>query len=203
MNPTTHPPSDTVGAVIGEAGAGPTDALDKILRQIVSGHFVLTDGQGSVSKWSEPAELLFGRPADSILTQNFFATLVGGTLRPGGQAWREFLDSGQPPRAPARVELTGRRADGEFPMEAVFVPVKLDEGFDFSRFLEDLSFELPLTLMLRPTREHPPVVVGALPPAVAPEPQPWEGGRTAGTLVVVRPLQATPWIGAELTRREA
>ena len=30
-----------------------------------------------------------------------------------------------------------------FPIEMVFVPVKLDEGFDFSLFLEDLSFELP------------------------------------------------------------
>ena len=28
-------------------------------------------------------------------------------------------------------------------MEVVFVPVKLDEGFDFSLFLEDLGFELP------------------------------------------------------------
>src|SRR4051794_38521466 len=100
MNPTTHPPSDTVGAVIGEAGAGPTDALDKILRQIVSGHFVLTDGQGSVSKWSEPAELLFGRPADSILTQNFFATLIGGTLPPRGQGPAEHLHPGPPPRRP-------------------------------------------------------------------------------------------------------
>src|SRR4051794_31556708 len=180
MNPTTHPPSDTVGAVIGEAGAGPTDALDKILRQIVSGHFVLTDGQGSVSKWSEPAELLFGRPADSILTQNFFATLIGGTLPPGGQAWRGVLDSGQPPRVPARGDLPGRRAAAESPMEAVFVPVKLDEGFDFSRFLEALSFELPLNLMLLRIREQPPVVVRALTAAIAPEPQPWEGGRTAG-----------------------
>jgi hypothetical protein len=32
------------------------DALDALLRQIVDGYFVLTDGQGSVSKWSEAAE---------------------------------------------------------------------------------------------------------------------------------------------------
>ena len=41
----------------------PADPLDDVLRQIIGGYFVLTDGQGSVSKWSEPAELLFGRPA--------------------------------------------------------------------------------------------------------------------------------------------
>ncbi len=143
MNPLTNPPSNTADAVMAEA-AGPVDALDAILRQIVNGYFVLTDGQGSVSKWSEPAELLFDQPSEDILGQNFFATLIGGTLPPAGQAWREFLDLGEPPRVPGTVQLVGRRGDGdEFPMEAVFVPVKLDEGFDFSLFLEDLSFELP------------------------------------------------------------
>jgi PAS domain-containing protein len=57
-----------------EQAAG--DPLDEILRQIVGGYFVLTDGQGSVSKWSEPAELLFGRPAAEVLGQSFFQTLV-------------------------------------------------------------------------------------------------------------------------------
>src|SRR3954454_13032800 len=77
MNPATNPPMHTANAVMAET-AGPVDALDAILRQIISGYFVLTDGQGSVSKWSEPAELLFDQPADAILTQNFFATLIGG-----------------------------------------------------------------------------------------------------------------------------
>ena len=63
MNPLTNPPSNTVAAVLADA-AGPVDALDAILRQIVNGYFVLTDGQGSVSKWSEPAELLFAQPFD-------------------------------------------------------------------------------------------------------------------------------------------
>ena len=88
-------------------------------------------------------------------------------------------------------------------MEAVFVPVKLDEGFDFSLFLEDLSFELPLNLMLLRMRQQHPVVVRALKSAIEPDAQPWEGWRTAGTLVVFRPLQATPWVEQELARREA
>ena len=56
--------------------AGPVDPLDTLLKQIVEGYFVLTDGQGSVSKWSEPAELLFGRPAQEILGQSFFGTHI-------------------------------------------------------------------------------------------------------------------------------
>ena len=88
-------------------------------------------------------------------------------------------------------------------MEAVFVPVKLDEGFDFSLFLEDLSFELPLNLMLLRMRQQHPVVVRALKPALEPERAAVGGRRTAGTLVVFRPLPATPWVEAELARREA
>src|SRR4051812_30130717 len=206
MNPSSTPPSSTPDVVLAGAaeGAEPPDALDALLRQIVGGYFVLTDAQGAVSKWSEPAELLFGRAAEEILGEGFFETLIGGALPPAAQAWRMFLDAGEPPRVPGKVELTGRMADGgEFPMEAVFVPVKLDEGFDFSLFLEDLSFDLPLNLMLMRMRQQHPVVVRALRGGIEPEAQPWEGWRTAGTLVVFKPLQPTPWVEAELARRDA
>src|SRR3954465_4320015 len=200
MNPLT---TNTPHEVLAET-AEPVDALDALLRQVVNGSFVLPDGQGAVSKWSEPAELLFGRPAEDILGQGFFETLIGGTLSPAAQAWRGFLDAGEPPRVPGTVELTGRRSGGEqFGMEAVVVPVKLDEGFDFSLFLEDLSFELPMNLMLLRMRQQHPVVLRALKQALDPVAQPWEGWRTAGTLVVFKPLTATPWIEAELARREA
>src|SRR3954463_5076067 len=205
MNPSSTPPSSTPDVVLAGAaeGAEPPDALDALLRQIVGGYFVLTDAQGAVSKWSEPAELLFGRASEEILGRGFFETLVGGSLPPGGQAWRGFLDLGEPPQAPGTVELVGRSTDGtEFPLAAVFVPVKLDEGFDFSLFLEDLSFELPMNLMLLRMRQQHPVVVRALKQALEPSGAPFEG-RTAGTLVVFKPLAATPWIEAELARREA
>src|SRR4051794_37126074 len=199
MNPLTTTPPD----VVKEEAAGPLDPLDALLRQIVNGYFVLTDGQGAVSKWSEPAELLFAQPYEDILGQGFFETLIAGPLPPAGQAWRAFLDAGDPPRVPGMVALTGRTSDGEtFPLEAVFVPVKLDEGFDFSLFLEDLSFELPMNLMLLRMRQQHPVVVRALKQALEPIAAPFEG-RTAGTLVVFRPVAATPWIEAELARREA
>src|SRR5436309_10690031 len=106
MNPSTTPRSSTPDAVLAGVADGahePPDALDALLRQIVGGYFVLTDAQGAVSKWSEPAELLFGRASEEILGQGFFETLIGGTLAPGGQAWRGFLDLGEPPQAPGTV----------------------------------------------------------------------------------------------------
>src|SRR4051794_3117256 len=197
MNPSATTPDHGPGDAI-------TEPLDELLRQIINGYFVLTDGNGAVSKWSEPAELLFGRASQEILGLGFFETLIGGGVPPARRAWRAFLGAGEPPRAAGKVALSGRQADGtEFPLEAVFIPVKLDEGFDFSLFLEDLSFDLPLNLMLARMRRQHPVVVRALRAAVEPAAQPWEGWRTAGTLVVLRPLQATPWVEAALGRREA
>src|SRR4051812_32763816 len=200
------PPTDAPDEVMTAAAdaAATHDPLDEILRQIVGGYFVLTDGQGSVSKWSEPAELLFGRPAQDVLGQSFFDTLTDGQLSAQAASWRAFLENAEAPTSPGRVAVTATHSDGHaFPMEAVFVPVKLDEGFDFSLFLEDLGFELPMNLMLMRMRQQHPVVVRALRGAIEAEPQPWEGWRTAGTLVVFRPLAPTPWIEEELAARDA
>src|SRR3954452_18667154 len=87
------PPTDASDVLNAAADAAAShDPLDDILRQIVGGYFVLTDGQGSVSKWSEPAELLFGQPAHDVLGQSFFDTLTDGDLTPQAQAWRVFLE---------------------------------------------------------------------------------------------------------------
>src|SRR3954454_22754941 len=104
MNPSATTSDPVIADVIAEP-------LDDLLRQIVNGYFVLTDGHGAVSKWSEPAELLFGRAAEDILGQGFFETLIGGQLPPAGEAWRAFLDTGEAPNAPVTVRLVGRRAD--------------------------------------------------------------------------------------------
>src|SRR5215207_3544605 len=201
---STHISSGADEVLTSAAASGPEDPLDALLKQIVGGYFVLTDGQGSVSKWSEPAELLFGRPAQEILGQSFFGTLLDPALGADAQSWKAFLETGEAPTVAGRVSVSGLHAEGrQFPIEAVFVPVKLDEGFDFSLFLEDLGFELPLNLMLLRMRQQHPVVVRALRQAIEAEPQPWEGWRTAGTLVVFRPTEPTPWVEDELEAREA
>src|SRR4051794_38932480 len=178
---STHTSSRADEVLTSTAEGGPQDPLDALLGQIVGGYFVLTDGQGSVSKWSEPAELLFGRPAQEILGQSFFGTLLDPGLSPEAQSWKAFLEEGVPPTAAGRVSGRGAPAAGPpSPVGAVFVPVKLDGGFAFSLFLEALGFELPLNLMLLRMRQQPPVVVRALSKALESEPQPWEGWRTAG-----------------------
>src|SRR5687767_9064757 len=184
--------------------AASEEPLDQLLRQIVTGFFVLTDGQGALSKWSDPAELLFDTSAEDALGEPFFGKLVDPAgLAPEAEAWRAFLETGEMPGVSGRAVVDASRpGGGTFSMEAVFVPVKLDEGFDFSLFLEDLSFELPMNLMLLRMRQQHPVVVRALRAALDAQPQNWDGWRTAGTMVAFRPLAPTPWVEQELARRE-
>src|SRR5215213_4775523 len=199
MNPIQTPPKSPDA----DEATGHDDPLDSLLTQIINGFFVLTDGQGAVSKWSEPAELLFGLEGAEVLGKGLFETLVDHAP-PEAEAWRRFLESGEAPhtRALQTVSAIYTRDKRTFPLEVVFIPVKLDEGFDFSLFLEDLSFELPMNLMLLRMRQQHPVVVRALRAALDTAPQPWEGWRTAGTLVAFRPLAPTPWVEDELVRRE-
>src|SRR3712207_575149 len=161
---STLPHAHTAAGLPPVEDDGPQDPLDFLLRQIINGFFGLTDGQGAVSKWGEPADLLFGLDAQEVLGRPFFNTLIEPPLSPDGNAWRRFLEAGEAPSAPARIELIARSERGHetFPVELVLVPVKLDEGFDFSLFLEDLGFELPLNLMLMRMRQQHPVVVRAL-----------------------------------------
>ena len=86
------------------------DPLDALLKQIIGGWFMLTDGQGAVSKWSEPAELLFGKEAPDALGHSFFEGLLAGPLSEDAEQWRRFLAAGDPPHARALVEVTARHA---------------------------------------------------------------------------------------------
>ncbi len=200
MDTTTRAPSPNGSA----ATTDPEHLLDQLLRQIITGFFVLTDGQGALSKWSDPAELLFGLEAEDALMEPFFGKLVARTgLTPEGEAWRAFLETGETPGTTGRLRVDAHRpGGGTFALEAVFVPVKLDEGFDFSLFLEDLAFELPVDMMLMRMRQQHPVVIRALRGALIADQVPWEGLRTAGTLVAFRPLDATPWMDEAMARRE-
>lgn len=201
MDSITSPPAPTPASP-----SSPDAALDQLLRLIIEGFFVLTDGQGHLSKWSDPAEMLFGHEADDALMEPFFGKLVStGQLSRDAERWRTFLETGDTPGPAGTVRVDAIRpgASGTFALECVFIPVKLDEGFDFSLFLEDLGFELPIDMMLLRMRQQHPVVVRALRSALEASAQPWDGVRTAGTLVAFRPLEPTPWMDQAWERRQA
>ncbi|CAA9516937.1 MAG: hypothetical protein AVDCRST_MAG30-2816, partial [uncultured Solirubrobacteraceae bacterium] len=183
---------------------GADAALDALLDQLVDGAVVLTDSHGAISKWSEPADLLFGRGDADVLGRSFFETLIAAPLAPAGEGWSRFLASGEAPDSRAKVELIAQHANGHaFATELVFVPVRLEEGFDFSLFLEDLAFELEPEHMRARLRTQHPVVIRALRAALADEALSWDPAwRASGTLVVFRARCETPWVDAERERRE-
>ena len=45
------------------ASTSQAEVVEELLRQLVDARFVLTDREGSVTRWSRPAEAMFGWPA--------------------------------------------------------------------------------------------------------------------------------------------
>ena len=140
MNPLTNLPSTTADAVLAEAASGPVDALDALLRQIVA-RLLRPHGRAGVGLQvvTSPPSCCSTSPPTRSRARASSRRWSAVRCRPparrgvGSSTWASRRAS----RAPSRS--TGRRSDGaDFPMETVFVPVKLDEGFDFSLFLEDL-----------------------------------------------------------------
>src|SRR3954451_6004133 len=80
------------------------DPLDALLTQLINSFFVLTDGQGAVSKGSEPAELLFGLDAAEVRAKPLFDTLVDH-VPADAEAWRRFLEHGEAPRTGAQQKV--------------------------------------------------------------------------------------------------
>ena len=80
------------------AGASPApEAVEKLLAQLVGACFVLTDRNGSVTRWSRPAEELFGWASAALVGRGLFETLaVPGALPPLGGV----------------MQATARRRDG-------------------------------------------------------------------------------------------
>ena len=55
--------------------ASAAEVVEELLRQLVDARFVLTDRDGSVTRWSRPAEALFGWPAPRMLGRPLAETL--------------------------------------------------------------------------------------------------------------------------------
>ena len=52
------------------------EAVEELLRQLVDARFVLTDRDGAVTRWSRPAEELFGWPSSRMIGRALVDTLA-------------------------------------------------------------------------------------------------------------------------------
>ena len=156
------------------AGPSTSEAVEELLRQLVDARFVLTDREGAVTRWSRPAEELFGWPGARMLGRPLAETL--------GLA-------GELPTSGGCLEAVTRRKDGhELEVALTLVPVRMSQSLEFNGFLEALEIAAPRgNALIQLSRSHR-AVVDWIQAAMKGEAHLEEDGLAAGTIVAFRPL---------------
>ena len=154
------------------------EAVEELLRQLVDARFVLTDRDGAVTRWSRPAEELFGWPAARMLGRTLVETLaVAGELPEHGGV----------------VTTVARRKDGtELELTLTFVPVGMSQSLEFNGFLEALEIAAPRGNALRQLQRSHKTVVDWVNGAMRGQAVLEDEDLAAGTIVAFRPLVEPP-----------
>ena len=154
------------------------EAVEELLRQLVDARFVLTDRDGAVTRWSRPAEELFGWPAARMLGRPLVETLaVAGELPEHGGV----------------VTTVARRKDGtELELKLTFVPVGMSQSLEFNGFLEALEIAAPRGNALRQLQRSHKTVVDWVNGAMRGQAELEDEDLAAGTIVAFRPLVEPP-----------
>lgn len=162
------------------AAADPSssEAVEELLRQLVDARFVLTDRDGSVTRWSRPAEVLFGWPAEAMVGRPLVETL------------------GLPdnlPESGGQLTAMVRRQDGEELEVAMgLVPVRMSHSLEFNGFLEALEIVVPRGDALSELGRSHRTVVDWIQAALNGEAELDDDGLAAGTIIAFRPLHEPP-----------
>src|SRR5688500_6156911 len=158
--------------------AGAVAAVEELLRLLVDARFVLTDRDGAVTRWSRPAEELFGWPNARMLGRSLVETL-GFT--------------GDLPEYGGVVQTVARRKDGtELELTVTFVPVGMSQSLEFNGFLEALEIAAPRGNALRQLQRSHKTVVDWVSAAMGGHARLDEEDLAAGTIVAFRPLIDLP-----------
>src|SRR5215217_2808153 len=159
-------------------GASAAEVVEELLRQLVDARFVLTDRDGSVTRWSRPAEELFGWPAPRMLGRRLVEALrLDAELPDGG----------------GQVQATAMRKDGhELEVVLTLVPVSMSQSLEFNGFLEALEIAAPRGNALAQLQQSHHTVVEWIHAAVSGKAHLEEDVLSAGTIVAFRAFGAPP-----------
>ncbi|MEO8223529.1 MAG: PAS domain S-box protein [Gammaproteobacteria bacterium] len=110
--------------------------LDSALDAIVT-----MDAEGRITGWNAQASATFGWPFDAVVGREMADVIIPFRYRDAHRdGLARFLVSGEGPILRRRIEITGLRQDGsEIPVELTVTPFRLDQGWQFSAFLRDIS----------------------------------------------------------------
>jgi PAS domain S-box-containing protein len=155
-------------------GTATPEALEELLRQLVDARFVLMDREGSITRWSGPAEELFGWQAAGMI----------------GQPLRETLDLADAlPEDGGHLQTTSRRKDGTvLEVALTLVPVGMSQSLEFNGFLEALEIVHPQGNALRQLQQSHRSVVDRIGAALGGAASLGSDDNAAGTIVAFRPL---------------
>jgi PAS domain S-box-containing protein len=155
-----------------------SEAVEELLRQLVDARFVLTDREGTVTRWGRPAEDLFGWPGAAMLGRSLVRTLDLPDALPA--------DGG-------RLTTVARRKDGhELEVALALVPVGMSLSLEFNGFLEALEIAAPRgDALSRLGRSHR-AVVDWIEAALDGRARLEEDGLGAGTIIAFRALDEPP-----------
>lgn len=100
-----------------------SEPVEELLRQLVDARFVLTDREGAVTRWTRPAEELFGWPGARMHGRPLVKTLgLPDSLPPSG----------------GQLETVVRRKDGEeLQVAMALVPVRMSQSLEFNGYSEE------------------------------------------------------------------
>ena len=154
------------------------EAAEELLRQLVDARFVLTDREGIVTRWSQPAEELFGWRSERMLGRSLHETLdFGGQLPPHG----------------GRVQTVAKRKDGnELELLLTLVPVGMRQSLEFNGFLEALEIAAPRGNALQQLQQSHRTVVDWVHTALRGEARLEDDELAAGTIFAFRTLVEPP-----------
>ncbi len=155
-----------------------SEAVEELLSQLVDARFVLTDREGTVTRWGRPAEDLFGWPGAAMLGRSLVRTLDLPDALPA--------DGG-------RLTTVARRQDGhELEVALALVPVGMSLSLEFNGFLEALEIAAPRgDALSRLGRSHR-AVVDWIEAALEGRARLEEDGLGAGTIIAFRALDDPP-----------
>jgi PAS domain S-box-containing protein len=158
---------------VAPTAAAPPGSVHELLRQLVESHFVLTDRDGAVTRWSAPAQALFGWEPHGMLGRTMLETL--------GMAV-------SPPRHGGRVTAGTRLRDGrEIEVELVFIPVRMSQSLEFNGFLSALEQMSAAALSVERLRSGHYGVVDWIEASMNGEGTLDDDELAAGTIVTFRP----------------
>ena len=155
-----------------------SEVVEELLRQLVDARFVLTDRDGAVTRWSRPAEELFGWPGARML----------GRALPETLGMVEAL-----PRDGGVMQTTVRRKNGdELEVTLTLVPVGMSQSLEFNGFLEALEIAAPRGNAMQQLQQSHRTVVDWIHAALRGEARLEDDDLAAGTIVAFRPLVEPP-----------